>query len=63
MAGRRRERVAGSPRVPDPKIALRYLEKAGYATVVANDGVEVINIWNEQGPFDVVLMDCQVRSL
>ena len=55
--------MAGSPRVPDPKIALRYLEKAGYATVVANDGVEVINIWNEQGPFDVVLMDCQVRSL
>lgn len=42
------------------QIALRYLDKAGYVTVVANDGDEVIKIWKERGPFDVVLMDCQV---
>lgn len=42
------------------KIALRYLDKAGYRSVVANDGREVIDIFQTQGPFDLILMDCQV---
>jgi signal transduction histidine kinase/DNA-binding response OmpR family regulator len=44
------------------KLALRLLERMGYAADVANDGLEVITAL-EQSTYDVVLMDVQMPDL
>lgn len=37
--------------------AERALRLAGYETVVAADGPDALRIWNDQGPFDLLLAD------
>ncbi len=44
------------------KLALRILEKMGYAADVANDGLEAIAALERQ-PYDLVLMDVQMPAL
>ncbi len=44
------------------KFAVRAIEKAGHAVVVANNGLEAVNAW-ERERFDVVLMDVQMPEL
>ncbi|MBI2763236.1 MAG: response regulator [Chloroflexi bacterium] len=44
------------------KLAIRLLERMGYATTVANNGIEAIDALTAY-PFDVVLMDVQMPEL
>ena len=44
------------------KFAIRTIEKAGHSVVVANNGREAIDAW-EQDRFDVVLMDVQMPEM
>jgi signal transduction histidine kinase/CheY-like chemotaxis protein/HPt (histidine-containing phosphotransfer) domain-containing protein len=43
-------------------LAVRLLEKAGHCVVVANNGKEALDQW-EQQPFDLVLMDVQMSVM
>lgn len=42
------------------ELACDLLQRAGLAVVTANDGQEGLAVLAEQGPFDGVLMDCQM---
>ncbi len=42
------------------KLAVRLLEKRGHKVVVAGTGREALDLLEEEGPFDVVLMDVQM---
>jgi PAS domain S-box-containing protein len=44
------------------KFAVRTIEKAGHAVVVANNGREAVETWQRE-PFDVVLMDVQMPEM
>jgi CheY-like chemotaxis protein len=44
------------------KFAVRVIERKGHSVVVANDGREAVNAW-EQGEYDVVLMDVQMPEM
>ena len=44
------------------KFAVRVIEKAGHAVVVANNGREAVEAW-ERDRFDVVLMDVQMPEM
>ncbi len=44
------------------KFAVRAIEKAGHAVVVANNGREAVDAW-EKERFDVILMDVQMPEL
>ncbi len=44
------------------KFAVRVIEKAGHAIVVANNGQEAVDAW-ERDRFDVILMDVQMPEL
>jgi two-component system sensor histidine kinase/response regulator FitF len=43
------------------KIGVQMLTRTGCSVVVADDGEQCLRALEEQGPFDVVLMDCHVR--
>jgi CheY-like chemotaxis protein len=45
------------------KLAVRLLQKLGCDIVVAKNGKEVLVALEQQGPFDVVLMDCQMPEM
>src|SRR5690606_10018716 len=42
------------------ELACDLLQRAGLTVVTANDGQEGLAVLAEQGPFDGVLMDCQM---
>jgi len=44
------------------KIALRMLQALGAAATLAEDGFQVLKAL-EQGPFDLILMDCQMPGM
>ncbi len=44
-------------------IGLKFLRRLGIEAVVATDGVEVIAAVRDAGPFDVILMDCQMPNV
>ena len=44
------------------KVAVRFLQKLGYAVEVARDGREGVDVW-ARGGFDLILMDCQMPVL
>jgi CheY-like chemotaxis protein len=44
------------------KIGAKMLSRAGCSVTVACNGEQCLRVLDEQGPFDVVLMDCHVRS-
>jgi len=44
------------------KFAIRTIEKAGHSVIVANNGREAVEAW-EQDHFDVVLMDVQMPEM
>ncbi len=44
------------------KVAVRLLEKAGFAVDVANNGREAIEAWEQNG-YDLILMDCQMPEM
>ncbi|MGE0683298.1 MAG: ATP-binding protein, partial [Candidatus Binatia bacterium] len=45
------------------KLAVRLLQKLGCDIVVAENGKEALGAIEQQGPFDVVLMDCQMPEM
>jgi PAS domain S-box-containing protein len=45
------------------KLAVRLLQKMGGRVVVANHGKEALVLLEQQGPFDVILMDCQMPEM
>jgi PAS domain S-box-containing protein len=44
------------------RLAIALLEKQGHTVVVAENGLQVIRLWQEQ-PFDVILMDVQMPEV
>ena len=42
------------------ELAIELLHRAGVRTVLARDGQEALRLLHSQGPFDGVLMDCQM---
>ncbi|RMF93554.1 MAG: response regulator [Nitrospinota bacterium] len=44
------------------KLAVRMLEKRGYAVEVAHNGREVLELWNKEA-FDLILMDMQMPEM
>ncbi|MGB1254376.1 MAG: response regulator [Thiolinea sp.] len=42
------------------KVAGRTLEKAGCLVSIANNGLEALQLLEQENPFDLVLMDCQM---
>jgi len=44
------------------KIGVKMLSRAGCSVTVACNGEQCLRVLDEQGPFDVVLMDCHVRA-
>ena len=44
------------------KVAVRFLQKLGYAVAVARNGREGVEAW-ARGGFDLILMDCQMPVL
>ena len=44
------------------KLAVRVLQKQGHTSVVANNGREAIEMW-EQQPFDAILMDVMMPEM
>ena len=44
------------------KVALGFLTKWGHQTLVANNGVEAVDLWQRE-PFDVILMDMQMPEM
>ena len=44
------------------RVALLVLEKLGYKADVANNGVEAVQAWKDQG-HDLILMDCQMPEM
>ncbi len=42
------------------ELAIELLHRAGVRTVLAQDGKEALRLLDNQGPFDGVLMDCQM---
>ncbi|MBS1810998.1 MAG: response regulator [Acidobacteria bacterium] len=44
------------------KLAVRVLQKQGHTSVVANNGREALEMW-EQQPFDVILMDVMMPEM
>jgi PleD family two-component response regulator len=44
------------------KIGVKMLSRAGSSVTVACNGEQCLRVLDEQGPFDVVLMDCHVCS-
>ncbi len=49
--------------VVNQKLAVRLLQKMGCQIVVANNGREALVALEQDGPFDAVLMDCQMPEL
>ena len=45
------------------KLAVRLLEKRGHTVVVAGNGKEAVARFEEDDPFDVVLMDIQMPEM
>ncbi len=46
------------------QVAMGLLRKLGLDSVLANDGIEVLNILaNDPGPIDLILMDCHMPEL
>lgn len=43
-------------------IGRQMLMRAGSDVVVAQNGEQGVHIWEEQGPFDIILMDYHVRT-
>jgi CheY-like chemotaxis protein len=48
--------------VINQKLAVRLLEKKGYRVTLANNGLEVISIW-EEDKIDLILMDLQMPKM
>jgi signal transduction histidine kinase/CheY-like chemotaxis protein len=44
------------------KVACRILQRLGYSTIVATNGIEAIERWEQHRP-DLILMDCQMPQL
>ncbi len=44
-------------------IGVRFLKRLGIVPVVANDGAQALQKVRSEGPFDVILMDCQMPNL
>ncbi len=44
------------------KLAVRVLQKQGHTSVVANNGREALELW-EQQPFDAILMDVMMPEM
>ncbi len=42
------------------KLAIKLLQKRGVQVTVAENGKQVIELLESQGPFDLILMDCQM---
>jgi PAS domain S-box-containing protein len=49
--------------VINQKLAVRLLQKMSCHVIVANNGKEALVALEQDGPFDVVLMDCQMPEL
>lgn len=45
------------------KLAVRLLQKMGVRIVVAQNGREALLLLEQQGPFDLILMDCQMPEM
>jgi PAS domain S-box-containing protein len=45
------------------KLAVRLLQKMEVQIVIANHGKEALTLLEQQGPFDVILMDCQMPEM
>jgi PAS domain S-box-containing protein len=45
------------------KLAVRLLQKMGCQVIVTNNGKEALVALEQEGPFDAVLMDCQMPEL
>ena len=45
------------------KLATRILEKAGFQVTPACNGLEALHLLDGSGPFDLILMDCQMPEL
>ena len=45
------------------KLGIKMLERMGYKTEIASDGVEAVKMVKDKGPYDIIFMDIQMPNM